>query len=77
MGDALKVRVAAPPEDGRANAAVLAALAAALGVPAASVRLVAGAAAAHKVVAVDALPPDELHARLRKAMEAGKRHGAK
>ena len=77
VGDALKVRVAAPPEDGRANAAVLATLAAALGVPVARVRLVAGAAAAHKIVAVDALAADELHARLRKAMEAGKRHGAK
>src|SRR6516225_5616180 len=40
---ALKVKVAAPPEGGRANAAVADLLATTLGVPKAAVRLVAGA----------------------------------
>ena len=41
-GDALKIRVAAPPVEGRATEAARVALAAALGVPDATVTLVAG-----------------------------------
>jgi uncharacterized protein len=43
-GDALKVKVAAPPEGGRANAAVSQLLAATLGVAPSAVSLVSGAA---------------------------------
>lgn len=50
LGDRLKVRVAAPPEAGKANAAVLALLAAILGRK--DLRLVAGAASAEKTVLV-------------------------
>ncbi len=53
-GDALKVRLAAPPVDGKANAALLRFLAAAFGVPARSVTLVRGQASRQKVVRVDA-----------------------
>ena len=42
-GDALKIRVAAPPEQGRANDAMVALLAEAFGVAASGVELVAGA----------------------------------
>jgi len=42
-GDALKIKVAAPPEGGRANEAVTELLASTLGVPRAAVNLVAGA----------------------------------
>ncbi len=42
-GDALKLRVAAPPEGDRANQAVAALLATTLGVPADAVRLTSGA----------------------------------
>jgi uncharacterized protein YggU (UPF0235/DUF167 family) len=44
----LKIAISAPPEDGRANAAIIAALAAWLGVKPASITLTAGAAARDK-----------------------------
>ena len=63
IGDALKVRVTAAPERGRANEAVRAVLADALGVPLARVRIVAGHASPRKVFEVDGL--DEAEARRR------------
>ncbi len=48
LGDALKVRVAAPPEQGRANASVAAALGKALAVDQKSITLAAGATSARK-----------------------------
>lgn len=50
----LKVRVAAPPSDGRANAALIAAPATALDVPARAVRVTRGAASRRKAVRVSA-----------------------
>ncbi len=52
-GDAIKVRLAAPPVDGAANAELLRFLAERLGVRRAAVRLVAGAAGRRKVVEID------------------------
>lgn len=49
----LKLRVAAPPEDGAANRAVAALLAKSLGAPKSAVRIVAGAQARLKRVAID------------------------
>ena len=54
-GDAWKVRVAEPPEDGRANEAVLRLLAKMLDVPRASVALVSGHASRDKIVVLDGL----------------------
>ncbi len=48
LGDSLKVRVAAPPEDGRANEMLTATLARALGVAQQSLTLVNGAASQRK-----------------------------
>jgi len=47
-GNALKIRLAAPPLDGRANACLIAFLADALGVPRAQVELLAGATSRKK-----------------------------
>lgn len=54
-GDLLRVRVGAAPVDGAANEAVVAVLAAALGVPRRAVRIVAGDASRSKVVEVDGI----------------------
>ena len=49
-GQALRVRLAAPPVDGKANAALVAWAAAALGVPRAQVELLHGASGRQKVL---------------------------
>ncbi len=64
LGDSLKVRVTAPAESGRANAAVRKLLAAALEVPASSVEIVAGAAGPRKVVEIRDLSEAEAAERL-------------
>ena len=51
-GDALKIRVAAPPVEGRANAALVAFLAKALGVPRNSVTVVKGKSSRRKTVLI-------------------------
>ena len=51
-GAALRVRLAAPPVDGKANAALIAWVAQAFGVPKAQVRLLHGAAGRHKTLGV-------------------------
>jgi uncharacterized protein (TIGR00251 family) len=63
LGDRLKVAVAAPPEKGKANASVVALLAATLHLPVSGVRLVGGETSPLKTVEVD-LTPDELAERL-------------
>lgn len=55
LGSALKVRIAAPPTEGRANAALESFLADALGVPRRAVRVTSGHGAARKLVDVDGL----------------------
>ena len=51
-GQALRVRLAAPPVDGKANAALIAWAAAALGVPRAQVELLHGASGRQKLLGV-------------------------
>ncbi|SPP65929.1 DUF167 domain-containing protein [Nitrospira lenta] len=63
-GDALKVRVAAPPIDGRANDALLAFLAAQLKVPPSTLAIQAGAVGRHKRVLCTTLHAAEVLARL-------------
>lgn len=51
-GDAIRIRVAAPPADGAANAELVRFLSQRLGVPRGSVTIVAGAASRRKVIEV-------------------------
>jgi uncharacterized protein (TIGR00251 family) len=64
LGDALKVQVAQPPEDGRANRAVEQLLADALGLPAAAVSVVAGHTRPRKTVRLAGLAEADARARL-------------
>ena len=54
-GDGWKLRVSQPPEDGRANEAVLALLAETLELPRSAVTLVSGHTARDKIVAVEGI----------------------
>lgn len=64
LGDALKVRLHAPPVDGRANDELCAFLADALGLPRSAVTLAAGGAARLKRVRIAGLDEAAVHARL-------------
>jgi uncharacterized protein (TIGR00251 family) len=72
-GEAWKLRVAAPPEDGRANDAVIRLLADTLAVPRTSVSLVSGHGARDKIVELAGLGPAQIERRLTSA--AGKERG--
>ena len=63
-GDAWKLRVAAPPERGRANASVIALLAESLDVRRPDVRIVSGTVSRDKVVEVVGLSMAEAERRL-------------
>ena len=56
VGDRLKVQVSAPPERGKANAAVVEALAQALGLPPARIRIVTGESSPLKIVEIQSDP---------------------
>lgn len=76
-GDAIKVRVAAPPEGGRANDAVVALVAQTFDVKLASVSLVSGQTSRAKKVQIDGISQPEVDRLLELAMaharEGGKR----
>ena len=63
-GEAWKVRVAAAPERGKANEAVLTLLAETLAVPRSSVTLVSGGSSRDKIVELAGIEPDEIERRL-------------
>jgi hypothetical protein len=63
-GDAVKVRVAAPPVDGAANAELVRFIARRLGVPKARVTIVGGAAGRRKTVAVEGVAGSDLRRAL-------------
>jgi uncharacterized protein (TIGR00251 family) len=66
-GDGWKVRVAAPPEDGRANAAVVALVAQTLALPRGAVTVVSGHGARDKLLDVAGIGPEETERRLAEA----------
>jgi uncharacterized protein (TIGR00251 family) len=67
----LKLAVSEPPEDGRANRAVVALLAATLGVRESAVRVVRGLSARGKVVEVEGADEAAARARITAALAAG------
>jgi uncharacterized protein len=70
-GEALKVRVAAPPREGRANAAVLALVATTLGVKEAALELLSGQSSREKRIRVRGVEPDQVERLLEAALREG------
>jgi uncharacterized protein (TIGR00251 family) len=64
LDDTLKVRVTAPAERGKANAAVITLIAKALGVSHECIQIAAGHASARKIVEIDGLSESEVYLRL-------------
>lgn len=64
QGDALKVRLQAPPVDGKANKALCAFIADKLDLPPRDVTLATGATGRHKTLRIPSLLPEEVMARL-------------
>ena len=69
-GDALKVKVAVPPERGRANEACVALIATTLGVASTQVELVSGPSSRSKRVRVTGVEPDDVRRLLAAALAA-------
>ena len=63
-GDALRIRLQAPPADGRANAALVEFLADRLGLPRQAVKLLAGAGSRRKVVGITGATKEVVGRRL-------------
>lgn len=63
-GDALKIRLNAPPVDGKANAALLRFLADALDLPLAALAITAGHTGRNKTVRIAGVGPETVRARL-------------
>lgn len=64
LGERLKVRVAAPPEAGKANEAVRRLLAEALGVPPRQVAIIAGESTPEKTVRISGVSAEQAARRL-------------
>lgn len=64
FGDALKIRIAAPPVDGAANGELVRFLAETLGVPAAAVEILAGETGRRKTVEVRGMTVEAAASRL-------------
>jgi uncharacterized protein (TIGR00251 family) len=64
QGEVLRVRVKAPPVEGRANEALLRLLAKVLEIPCSSLAIVRGQTSRDKIVAVDGLEAAEVRRRL-------------
>ncbi|MDR2637099.1 MAG: DUF167 domain-containing protein [Zoogloeaceae bacterium] len=63
-GDALKIRLAAPPVDGKANIALMHSLASWLDLPKAALTLKAGQASRRKTIHIEGMPAEEAARRL-------------
>ena len=64
-GEALKIRLTAPPVEGAANAACLAFLADLLDLPQSQLEILTGAHSRHKLIHISGLNQEEVYARLK------------
>jgi uncharacterized protein (TIGR00251 family) len=64
FGEAIRIRIAAPPTDGAANAELVRFLASALGVPGGAIALTHGATARRKRLAVTGISSAEMERKL-------------
>lgn len=71
LGDALKIQIAAPPEKGKANAAIIKLIATALKVPEKSVELVRGETQPRKTIRVQGISADAARAALQPVEKKG------
>jgi uncharacterized protein len=76
-GDALKVRVAAPPVEGRANEASRSLVSEALGVPESDVELISGQSSRAKRFRLQGLDAEEADQRLRVALDQANAAGGR
>ncbi len=63
-GDVLRLRVTAPPREGRANQAVVSLLSETLGIPKSAIKLVRGERSRDKVFAIEGATLDEIRRRV-------------
>jgi uncharacterized protein (TIGR00251 family) len=70
-GDAVKIRLAAPPVDGAANEELIRFLADKLGVPRSAVTLAAGQSGRRKIVEVEGIDRATLEKRLLRSLRVG------
>ena len=64
-GDAIKIRLHAPPVEGKANAALIEFLAEILGVRRAQIEIVSGQTSRHKLVRVRGMTASEIESKLK------------
>jgi uncharacterized protein len=64
LGEALKIKIHAPPIEGRANDALCEYLADSLGIPRRAIRMIRGETSRQKVIAIDGLTRVEFDAKL-------------
>ena len=65
LGDSLKIRVTAPAESGKANAAVMALLAETLDIPVNAMEIVSGISTPRKIIEIRGLTEKEIRQRLK------------
>ena len=69
VGDTFRLRVTAPPENGKANAAVIALLAAVLDINRSRLTIIKGTRSRDKIVSVESLTLEEAERRLTSATQ--------
>ena len=74
IGNELKVKLAAPAENGKANIALLKLLSKALGLPRASIKILSGHTNQLKVVIIDNIESDALHLKIDKYLNSSDRN---